>query len=332
MLSIFGGEIKDYFLSSFFNRYIITSDEHKDVMRQAFKHIKAKAAEGSIISAENDRELISTGMIYTLSPPMAFKASGLSCSTNVICLQDVEMLEIWTSREHFGDVLDVFSQYNYHREHFTDFFTFEILEGKQNWSLLKRIPRNNPPIFYQKNFLKSIYTTFDAFLRKKEDYIASGINYKLCIIFHGKSGTGKSTMVKHLAEMYDRNIYYINPSDFFEKQLNGHILRKVCGEIVLCEDIDKFLYKRHKNMSGVLNMLDGIGTQENVIYILTAESVDAIPASLCRDGRIDRAFEFPMADVEILDQIGTHFGSQMPIYGVIEKSTAEVLSMCVKKS
>merc|ERR1711964_522596 len=70
--------------------------------------------------------------------------------------------------------------------------------------------------------------------------------------------------------------------------------------IIIFEDLDR-LYDHHKELKkgtglsteGLLHVLDGIGSPEGRIMVITSNDPSVLPDALFRPGRIDRKFDFP---------------------------------------
>jgi len=71
--------------------------------------------------------------------------------------------------------------------------------------------------------------------------------------------------------------------------------------LIVLEDVDAYFFKdrssQHKTcpltFSGLLNGLDGVGSAEGQIFILTTNFIDRLDDALIRSGRVDRKIEFP---------------------------------------
>jgi len=70
--------------------------------------------------------------------------------------------------------------------------------------------------------------------------------------------------------------------------------------ILIIEDIDRLLNKKHENitLSGILNMLDGLFTREGLIVFLTTNNISEIDKLVLRPGRIDKKYKFGYMEKE----------------------------------
>lgn len=173
-------------------------------------------------------------------------------------------------------------------------------EGRY-WEFQKRINvRSLDNIFLDEDLKSSIVSDLEEFFKPetKELYYKCGITWKRIYMLHGLPGTGKTSLVKALANKFDKSISVIN-SDI---DLKDSDLIKLFTELnkdtfLLLEDIDGLFGVDEKNKqntisySTLLNLLDGVVSSECVCFI-TTNNVKHIQKSLIRPGRIDSYYEF----------------------------------------
>lgn len=141
-------------------------------------------------------------------------------------------------------------------------------------------------------------------------YMERGIPYRRGYLLHGPPGTGKTSLSLALAGYFGLELYLLHLPTIREdgdlEQLFG-ALPPQC--IVLIEDIDAVGLKRqisdedkkkeneefrvlgrqgHCTLSGLLNVLDGVASQEGRIVLMTSNFADKLDEALIRPGRIDR--------------------------------------------
>jgi chaperone BCS1 len=56
-------------------------------------------------------------------------------------------------------------------------------------------------------------------------------------------------------------------------------------------------------ISGLLNALDGVGSQEGRLLIMTTNYIDRLDDALIRPDRVDRKVQFRLADKNIIGQL-----------------------------
>lgn len=125
-------------------------------------------------------------------------------------------------------------------------------------------------------------------------------------LFYGPPGTGKSSLGAAVAGEFNLDVYIVTIPDVDDRALEDlfHELPESC--VVLLEDIDAVgadrsydpsgCQKKMLSLSGLLNTLDGVGSQEGRILIMTTNHIDKLDHALIRPGRIDMKIEFTLAD------------------------------------
>src|SRR5207253_5983166 len=71
------------------------------------------------------------------------------------------------------------------------------------------------------------------------------------------------------------------------------------------DSMSGFSEKQEKQvtLSGLLNALDGVGSQEGRLLIMTTNYIERLDDALIRPGRVDRKIEFQLADVGAVRQL-----------------------------
>ncbi|KAG5969841.1 hypothetical protein E4U58_001057 [Claviceps cyperi] len=161
-------------------------------------------------------------------------------------------------------------------------------------------------------------------------YANRGIPYRRGYLLYGPPGTGKSSLSLALAGYFRMKIYIVSLSNESATEDNlttlFYDLPNRC--VVLLEDIDSagLTHTREENpnlftsletttegsdkkgstpsttssgrisLSGLLNILDGVASQEGRILIMTSNHVEKLDKALIRPGRIDMTIPFGLAD------------------------------------
>jgi hypothetical protein len=151
----------------------------------------------------------------------------------------------------------------------------------------------------------------------KDFYYRNGIPYRRSYLFHGIPGTGKTSMVCALAGHFQRNVCFLLPThpDMTDDSLREAISSLPPNSIVVLEDIDSLFTKDRKNkaetnsltFSGLLNALDGIGSPNGQLFILTTNLRENLDHALIRNGRVDVHIEFTYAIPEQMEQMWKNF-------------------------
>lgn len=163
-------------------------------------------------------------------------------------------------------------------------------------------------------------------------YANRGIPYRRGYLLYGPPGTGKSSFSLALAGHFKMRIYIVSLSSLSSSEENLSTLfadlPRRC--VVLLEDIDTTGLTNTRetpakpadgkepapesqpsgsatvagslgrlSLSGLLNILDGVASQEGRILIMTTNHLEKLDKALIRPGRVDMTIEFGLADNEI---------------------------------
>lgn len=145
-------------------------------------------------------------------------------------------------------------------------------------------------------------------------------------LFHGEPGTGKTTYIKYLASLLNRDIIYV-PVAFIDSLVDPSFmpaLLKKRHSVLVIEDAEKALLAREPGdssslVSAILNITDGImGNVFSISVIATYNSPRAgIDKALLRKGRLKGEHKFDKLHVEqvqkILDENKINFTAKEPM-------------------
>ena len=145
-------------------------------------------------------------------------------------------------------------------------------------------------------------------------------------LFHGEPGTGKTTYIKYLASVINRDMIYV-PVAFIDSLVDPSFLPALLKKrhsILVIEDAEKALLAREPGdssslVSAILNITDGImGNVFSISVIATYNSPRAgIDKALLRKGRLKGEHKFDKLPVEqvqkILDENKIKFTAKEPM-------------------
>ncbi|EIN08798.1 P-loop containing nucleoside triphosphate hydrolase protein [Punctularia strigosozonata HHB-11173 SS5] len=194
------------------------------------------------------------------------------------------------------------------------------------WNMVKtkhRRPLNT--LALEDGVLESILEDAREFLKADDWYTEVGIPHRRGYLLYGPPGTGKTSTIYAIAgelglELYSLSLASRHIDDSFLQRLVSSVPR---NSILLIEDIDCAFPSRDDEdddkdvrqdmmmpsymrsarmrgqasvtMSGILNVLDGVGSDEGRIFFATTNHVDRLDAALLRPGRIDRKIEYQLS-------------------------------------
>lgn len=174
-------------------------------------------------------------------------------------------------------------------------------------------PRSLDSVILKSGEKEHLIQDVERFKTAKKRYCKLGVPYHRGYLFHGPPGTGKTSLVSALAQKFGMPIYAVNLNDFSDKTLAASIREVPPDSVVLFEDIDCMKGGKARGtagnettkesiasggketvadllgvtLSGLLNVLDGFSAPDNVLFVMTTNSVDALDPALLRPGRID---------------------------------------------
>jgi DNA replication protein DnaC len=174
-------------------------------------------------------------------------------------------------------------------------------------------------IYLDEGVIDDIKKDLDMFQSSRQTYDQYGIRYKRTYLFYGPPGTGKSSLSLGISNYTKRDILSINMSkDITDSNLITLISNRPNKSIILFEDIDCLLGDIDRNqetkekevkisLSCILNILDGIYTPNDVIFIITTNDLSKIDDAIKRKGRTDVLMEIKKPDQKLIDTLKQQF-------------------------
>jgi chaperone BCS1 len=174
-------------------------------------------------------------------------------------------------------------------------------------------------IYLDGGVIENLKKDLDTFRDSKETYDKYGIRYKRTYLFYGEPGTGKSSLSLAISNYTKRDILSINMSkDMTDSNLITLVSNRPNKSIILFEDIDCLLDDINRNeeskekevkisLSCILNILDGIYTPNDVIFIITTNNLDKIDDAIKRKGRTDILMEVKKPNKLLINKLKEDF-------------------------
>lgn len=175
-----------------------------------------------------------------------------------------------------------------------------------------------------------IVADLERFYARREWYAHRAIPWRRGLLLTGDPGTGKSSLIVALAGFFRKSIYVIQPSMVTSDSSLHDALNEAGSGMVVIEDADTFSIthsreaapapanrewvkttvdeagpmtpakaengSKYVTLSGLLNAIDGIASEEGRVLIVTTNKPDALDPALLRPGRLDRHEIIGLAD------------------------------------
>jgi SpoVK/Ycf46/Vps4 family AAA+-type ATPase len=146
----------------------------------------------------------------------------------------------------------------------------------------------------------------DNFAANGDRYLQTGRAHKLCLLFAGVPGAGKSSLVRDICLKYGRDLYSLSLVGMSDAVCGELVSTMGIGGVLLVEDFDSLGFSLTANRkrsrdedrvsvtrSGFLNVLDGnMAPPQGTIICLTANNCAGFDRALVRTGRVDRLLVF----------------------------------------
>ena len=158
-------------------------------------------------------------------------------------------------------------------------------------------------------------------------YKNNSLVHKIGILLYGDPGCGKSTIIRSIATIFDNaTIIMPNINDIGESVRDIIEVRKnIDGVlIVVLEDFDMLFYNRadesleidmnsgsngkKNNQNATFQLLDGLYSTEDTIYIATTNHIDRLDPAMIRHGRFDIQEKIEGFDENLTMKFLYHFG------------------------
>lgn len=171
-----------------------------------------------------------------------------------------------------------------------------------------KMPRSLDSVVLKPGVVDRIVNDIGRFKKAQEWYHTCGVPYRRGYLLYGPPGTGKTSLITALAGHFDLNVCVLQlaSKEMSDSLLSTMMSRAPSDSLILLEDIDVGLRKKDSQvtLSGLLNALDGVASQEGKITFLTTNNISALPPALLRPGRCDLQICLDEADA---DQIARLF-------------------------
>ena len=170
--------------------------------------------------------------------------------------------------------------------------------------------RRMETVYFEEDVKSELIADIQNYLdpKNRQFYAKRGIPYRRGYLLHGPPGTGKTSLATALAGHFGLGLFLVHlPSVRSDYSLDMLFSTLPASCIVLLEDIDAVgierqpggedeenqydsLRKRRADcsLSGLLNVLDGVGSATGRIVLMTSNFPEKLDEALIRPGRIDK--------------------------------------------
>ena len=156
------------------------------------------------------------------------------------------------------------------------------------------------PMHEYNSGLKQVYGEIVKFLNNKEWYEENSIGFKRNILLYGSHGSGKSRFIDYIAKELITHLDAIvirigSASELDRLNEHGQLIINRCLKdrlvIILIEELASLVTHRSGHIS-LLNLLDSPLLRDNIMFLMTTNSPDRIPANIiARHQRVDTLCE-----------------------------------------
>ncbi|KXN90384.1 Mitochondrial chaperone BCS1 [Leucoagaricus sp. SymC.cos] len=184
------------------------------------------------------------------------------------------------------------------------------------WNECKRKPRRSlDSVILEPGVLDSLVADACEFLKMEDWYQTAGIPYRRGYLLYGPPGAGKTSTIYALAGELGLEIYSLSlaSSSIDDSILAAALACVPKRSIFLLEDIDCAFSRDEElnnnmnnnpfamygappkcnvTLSGLLNILDGVASQEGILFFATTNHIEDLDNALIRPGRIDRKIQY----------------------------------------
>jgi chaperone BCS1 len=153
-------------------------------------------------------------------------------------------------------------------------------------------------------------------------YSNRDIPYQRSYLLYGPPGTRKSSLSKSIAGHFGLDIYIFNLPTINKANLTSLFAKLLSRCVILLEDVDAVSLNRDAktedsrqivapsrerkpasgkvSLSAILNVINGVGSQEGQILIMTTNHITRLDEALIRPGRVDKRVELGLADNKMI--------------------------------
>lgn len=215
-----------------------------------------------------------------------------------------------------------------------------------------RLTPQGQPFFYRIHFsteellrfsdsnIDRVVVEITEFWKRKDRFEEFGFPYRRGILLHGPAGSGKSCAVKliinDVIEKGGIALRFDDPGVFIRCMRNFRLVQPETPVVGIMEDIDGIMDRYDESI--ILNVLDGIDSFENIVYLATTNYPEELEGRIKnRPSRFDRRFEIgfpnPKARFQYIEYLVAKVGRAKDLVDIEQwvKDTAEFTLAHIKE-
>jgi ATP-dependent 26S proteasome regulatory subunit len=180
------------------------------------------------------------------------------------------------------------------------------------------IPVSRDSIVLPEELMRVVERNVLGILQNADKLRQSGWASRHGVLFHGAPGTGKTLVVRYLAQACkDYTVVLLSGKQLGAIRESFEVARLLAPSIVVIEDVDLIAEDRTTNKQAVflcelMDEMDGLGAKTDCIFLLTTNRPEVLePALAARPGRIDQAIEFPLPDETCRHRLFNLYGQHL---------------------
>lgn len=194
-----------------------------------------------------------------------------------------------------------------------------------NWTTMPNT-RDLNKLYLKKGLKEEIIQDLTEFMNSPQMYYKRGTPWRRNYMFHGPSGTGKTSLVLALANHFKTDVNVVQLSTVARGRLTHTLSSIGLFSFVLIEDADRDQLRPTQSgmleevlgpsLSELFQAFDGPASTEAQIIFINTNNPDAFDKDLLRPGRIDREFYIGLMEQE--QQVGlSELYYDTPVTGVV---------------
>jgi mitochondrial chaperone BCS1 len=202
----------------------------------------------------------------------------------------------------------------------------------------EKAPRPLASVILPDGAAQATLADMTEFLASRSWYTDRGLPYRRGYLLFGPPGSGKSSLAFALASELGMDLFVLNlAAPKLDDMGLALLMRRVSPKgILLIEDVDAAFAERtkatddasHVTFSGLLNALDGVGSRDGQITMMSTNHIERLDPALIRPGRIDHRLFLGNARRSQAAELFQRFFPESDLAGAFaERVGDDVLSM-----